>query len=273
MSKFGHHHPTRVICQRSPRLFLMAFIISKGSPMCLNISVLAITRERILGTRSQKEGGGTVSCLYCLLCLRYMVMYWNQRCIFVVFNLWVQNSYSVRIEFLGGVPCHLLSRSQSSSLSVLLPFLLQTDGIQETFRKFATESLSCTQNWPGPDYTQAAVPHRCHWDHNGLLWNWTFKELESSGKVSGCQQPKSRPEWVYWLRLFWIVVNGPIWDWGWGGEWMRERKEPGSQESEKPEPGAVTLSHLSCCPGSDFVPSLMPSFFPRSLTWPSALSP
>lgn len=36
-------------------LFHMASVISEGDPMCPSMSMLAITRERILGARSQKE--------------------------------------------------------------------------------------------------------------------------------------------------------------------------------------------------------------------------
>ena len=100
---------------------------------------------------------------------------------------------------------------------------------------------------------------RCHQDHNTRLWNWTFKELESSGKVSGCQQPQP---WVSMVtgcgssgqsQMALSGIGGVA---GGRGKARRTRKR-------RPTPGSAVLSHPSCYPDSDLAPSLLfqhPSF-------------
>lgn len=62
-------------------LFLMAFVISEGGSMCLNISVLAITRKRILRARSQKESCPVWLVVYTALAVSgYTVICRNLRC-------------------------------------------------------------------------------------------------------------------------------------------------------------------------------------------------
>lgn len=141
---------------------------------------------------------------------------------------------------------------------MLVSFPLETDGIQETFRKLGTECLTCTLNWSVPDYTQSyladatGITTFCHEIRLSRSWSQVAKSVAGNSSSADLSEHS-----LMGLRGWGEVVLGSL-SWpplGW--ERRMKEKEPGGQDGGKEAPGAEALSHPPCFPGSDPVLSLM----------------